>query len=262
MKYLLKNNIKQPIQILRSGEKPALDANYKIADTVEVGFTDISSIANWDAYGKRAGADYEIQSREIAAIVTSTTFALLSDVEKNIACIYSAILIGFVPDHATMITHYASTPSYGMLGDGQAASVFHFNRFGEHLNNLREGAAIRSNAPRISVAMMMYFKDLDTINTFYDAIRTFRLDYVGKYHLGTEYGDTIDGIMDYLESTGSYVDGGLKNFEFSDTYIQAYLAGAAVDPNNPTQQELDDADDYVRLLLINEFKEALVYGNL
>jgi len=261
MKYLLKNNIPQPVKILRSGEKPLLDTNYTTSDIVEVGFTDISGIANWAAYGQRAGKDYEVQSREIASIVTTTTFALLSDIEKDIACTYAAVMDGNSPDHMAMITYYASTPSYNMLGDVEAASKFHFQRFGEHLNNLRTAATVRSDAPRISIAMMLYFKDINTINTFYDAIRTFRLDYVGKFHLGTEYGDTTDGIMDYLESAGTYTDGGLKNYQFSESYVQAYLDATAVDPQNPTQQEIDNADDYVRGLLITEFKEVLVYGN-
>lgn len=261
MLYLLKNNISQPVELFRSGEESKLDANYTTSTIIEAGYTDISSIENWASYGKKTNKDYEVHSREIANIVTTTTFALLTDAEKDIACKYASILTGSVPDHNTMITYYASTPSYGMLGDVEAASNFHYHRFGEHLNNLRDAAAIRVNAPRISIAMMKYFKDIDTINTFYDAIRAFRLDYVGKFHLGTAYGDTIDGIMDYLESTGTYIGAGLMTYQFSDTYIQAWLDANAVDPLIPTQVELDAADDYVRALLITEFKETLVYGN-
>jgi len=45
-----------------------------------------------------------------------------------------------------------------------------------------------------------------------DNIRTFREDIKSDSVLGTEYGNSREGLLDFINSTASYTDAGLKSF--------------------------------------------------
>lgn len=221
-------------------------------DPTPSGYSDLTTISEVDQFAFASSADYGAVRDKIIEITDSTGFANLSSAEKAIAAEYCA------SDDNTLVGYYV--PTEGSL---EAALDKHLSVFASHLEKMREVAKTRINSEKVIIALMKYLEDRFQIDAFTDAIRLFSLDYESKFHKGTLYGDFRDGIMDYIESTGSYVGSGLINYEFSPIIIQAYLDnGGAVDPQNPTAQELQNAEDYTRNLLIKDLKDILIYGKL
>lgn len=76
-----------------------------------------------------------------------------------------------------------------------------------------------------------------------NALATFKSQLCEIALLGTDYGDSRDGIMNFIKSSGGYVDGGLKSFTFTDAVISLY-----------------GSEDEARLELINIFEKYLIDG--
>ena len=226
---------------------------YKFSDTVEAGYDDISTITDIDLHGHRVDSDYGVRQREITTIASITGFANLSLAEQNIVGNYCAA------DDNTLVVHYATTQT---AGDIPAALAMHGTKIAAFIKELQLIAESRYNSIETIKAVMMYLKDRAEIDAFTAAIRNFLADYKSKFHLGTQYGDSTDGIMDYIENTGGYpLLTGLDSYSFSDVYKQGWYDANAIDPGNPTVGEQDSAHDYVRDLLKNKLKKILVDGN-
>ena len=88
--------------------------------------------------------------------------------------------------------------------------------------------------------------ELDSSQAFEltDAIKGFRSQYENYAELGSNYGDEYEAIMDYFESTGSYVNSGLKNYTFNPLLVAAY-----------------GSEEAVRLAMISELQDLFVNGN-
>ncbi|MHA1123750.1 MAG: hypothetical protein ACTSPC_13215, partial [Candidatus Heimdallarchaeota archaeon] len=83
-----------------------------------------------------------------------------------------------------------------------------------------------------------------------EAINDFKKQFEDYAILGENYDDEHEGIMDYFESTNSYVDGGLKNYEFNPQILDA-MPG-------PSDQE---KEDQARALMVAELQDLFVKGN-
>lgn len=82
--YLIGN---QPLGVeIYSWLESDLNGNvpFKVEDNISPGYGDISSIENWDRFGELATNDYYKIRDEIKSFYDSTTFTLLSSVEKEI----------------------------------------------------------------------------------------------------------------------------------------------------------------------------------
>lgn len=79
----------------------------------------------------------------------------------------------------------------------------------------------RINNPKLQMYVILFLGEAQA-STFNDAVRNFKSDLCSIALLGTQYGDSRDGIMDYIESTGSYTSGGLKSYTMSDDMVAAY----------------------------------------
>lgn len=226
---------------------------HRFTDTVDAGWENAHTIENIHLYGQHAGLDFQQRMMQISGIVFATGFANLVHEEKDIVGLYSAAT------DTELVSHYTSEHTGGDLA---AALELHAVNIGNFVTEMDKVAVVRINHTKTKIVIMKYLKDRPQIDLFMSAIRNMISDYKFKFHLGTQYGDSTDGIMDYFENTGGYSgDGvGLDSYEFSDVYKQMWYATNAVDPNNPTQAEQDSAHDYVRDLLKTELVNILLHG--
>jgi hypothetical protein len=227
---------------------------YILIDIIPPDYTDIDNITNVHSYGDLAGMDFQQRGAHITILCSTLGFNTLSNAEKDIVGIYSAI------DDSTMITHYATTQTGG---DVVAAMGVHSTVMGKFVTSMQEVANARLDDPCVNTSVMNYMKDRSQIDLFMDNLRNFISDYKFKFHLGTVYGDSTDGIMDYIENTGSFtgVGTGLDAYEFSDIHKQVWYDANAANPSIPTQAEQDLAHAHVRDLLkvslVNKLRDGL-----
>lgn len=217
---------------------------YQFAPTLEGGYESANSITEIHLYSEHCGVDFQHKAAHITEICTDLGFATLTTAEKDIVGIYGAT------SDDNMIIHYATVYTAGNI---IAALDMHADKMGDFVVELQSVATIRINGKYPKVAAMKYFKDRAQIDLFMSALRNFISDYTFKFHLGTQYGDSTDGILDYIENTGGYntAGTGLDSYDFSDIHKQVWYDANAVDPANPTQPEQDTAHTYVKDLLKN-----------
>lgn len=250
MKKLLKyNNYNLVTERIIGEEKTALI----FSDSIPIDYTDIHTIENLSSYGTRANMDYQQIHAAIRELAITAGFENLTLTEKQIVaqnCAY---------DDETIVTFYATTQTSGNV---QAALEIHTTKIGVFVSELEKIAKSRISNPYVKVAVMKYLKDRSQIDLFMAAIRNFVSDYKFKFHLGIAFGDSTDGLLDYIGNTGGYseVETGLDSYEFSDLYKGVWYAANAVDPNNPTLGEQESAHNYVRDLLKNSLINILVNG--
>lgn len=216
--------------------------------------TDVTSITLFNFIGQELGLDWQQVQHQIRVICATTGFASLSQSEKDLVGVYGAT------DDTTLVTHYVMTHT---AGDQAAALNIHSTNIGNMVSKLSIIASKRYEDPRTIKVVMTYLKDRSQIDLFIAAIRNYIADFISKFHLGTEYGDSTDGIMNYVENSGtsySAAGTGLDSYEFSDIYKQEWYNSNAVDPQNPTQVEQDFAHAYVRDLLKTKLVNILYYG--
>lgn len=250
MKKLAKyNNYNLVTQVIIGEEKKAL----LFTESIPVDYTDIHTIENLSAYGARANMDFQQIHAAILGIAMATGFEELTLPEKQIVANYCAY------DDETLVTFYATVET---SGDLEAALEIHADKIGVLVSELQVIAESRISSPFVKVAIMKYLKDRSQIDLFMAAIRNFISDYKFKFHLGVAFGDSTDGLLDYLGNTGGYSEDGtgLDSYEFSDLYKGLWYAANAVDPNNPTSGEQKLAHNYVRDLLKNKLINILVNG--
>ena len=249
----------QPVGItVKKWAKDDLSGNpaFIVSDNNVAGYIDVTSIEHYDKYGPMFGLDPNQKRFGIVEAMTiAGGFASLSNADKDIVGMYNA-----ATDNE-MITHYATVHT---AGDIDAAIQMHTEKVGAFIGEMKEIATYRAEHSATTACILQYMKDRGQIDSFISAINNFLTYYKVKFHVGTQYGDTSDGIMDYLENTGGYAadNTGLDSYEFSDAYKQIWYAGNAVDPQNPTVQEQESAHVYVRDLLKNRLKYILLYGNI
>ena len=149
-------------------------------------------------------ADYcYIRDRITEAVIASGGFsALRSDVEKDICLEYTKSvsdveLIGY------------------LIGKGMTQEEAQFTYLQYRANDIRNAAQCfsdRIDKAEFTVIVMKYLGQ-DGGTTFLDNCRNFISDLKTSAILGTQYGNTIDGIFDYIEDTGGYLTvPGLSSF--------------------------------------------------
>ena len=171
----------------------------------EIHLTVRQSIDNWAMFGGEEG-DYMIVRRAIRDIVAVDGFSNVKELTKKHVVNYCAA------DANTLVGYYMG------LGLSVSDAVFRYKT--KRANDIRrasEAAELRVNSNAFTFAIIKYLSE-DDGQTFIDATRNFVIDFKTIALTGTNYGNSIDGIMDYVESTGSYVNGGLKNYSIVAPY--------------------------------------------
>lgn len=173
--------------------------------------------------------DY-VWERDTISLLGSN-FSSLTDPSKDIVGIYCA------KDINTLIAYYMSQ---GMSQTD--ATMYYLERRITDIQHAGQGYCNRINKPILQAYILIFIGESQAIQ-FNDQLRNYKSDLCSIALVGSMYGDSKEGIMDYIESTGSYSTGGLKNYTMSAEMVALY-----------------GSQDNARLALITILKDIIING--
>jgi hypothetical protein len=178
-------NGNQPFKVILSGQ------------TIPAGYTDISSIVNWNTFACTIVNDYLVCKNVIKELVIAKGWSNLTNTEKDLAIQYYAY-----PDTTSAVIY--------LMGKGytqQQAQGFVLLQWHRHHGNVMNSCKQRWYYVKFIVPQYLSFNDAeDLLNTVEPLV--FAYNDMGR--LGVNYGDKRDGIMDYIESTNMFQGQGLR----------------------------------------------------
>jgi hypothetical protein len=172
--------------------------------TFHKGYEDITTIKSWSETKK---FDYVLRRNQMKLCSSGVGFATLNTEEKDI------VLNNSAEEPMTLIV-------YIMTRDQVSQAVAYDEYLTIRSIDIRNAANCYGVRIDDSFFTKTIIKYLGMINgeVFLDAIRNFVSDLKDVALLGTEYGNNRDGILDYIESTGSYTDSGLLDYDIETGY--------------------------------------------
>jgi hypothetical protein len=183
-------NGNQPFKLILSGT------------TIPVGYTDISSIINWNKFGCMVANDYLVCKNEIKEICLIRGWSNLTNTEKDLSIQYYSY-----PDTTSAVIF--------LMGKGYSqaqAQGYVLQQWHRHHGNLINACKQRWYYAKFIVPQFLSFADSeDLLNTVEPLV--FAYNDMGR--LGINYGDKKNGIMDYIESTNSFQNQGLKENNYT-----------------------------------------------
>mgnify|MGYP006290882575 CR=1 FL=1 len=179
-------NENDPFLIINSGE------------TIPSGYTDITSIENWDKFGSGIANDYLVTKFEIRDIANSIGWSGLTNNEKDLAIEY------YINPDMSHAIDYLMTEKGMTSGE---SSQYLTQKWHIHHGNVLEACKERWYYVKIVAVKYLSFADAEDL---FDKAQNLIYEYIEMGRLGKDYGDKNNGIMDYLMSTNGYVDQGLE----------------------------------------------------
>lgn len=165
--------------------------------TIPSGYTDVSSIINWNKLGCMVANDYLVCKNEIKTLCGKKGWSNLTNAEKDLAIQYYAY-----PD-ATSAVIYLMGKGYSQV----QAQGFVLLQWHRHHGNVMNSCKQRWFYVKFIVPQYLSFNDAeDLLNTVEPLV--FAYNDMGR--LGINYADKRDGIMDYIESTNAFAGQGLR----------------------------------------------------
>ena len=178
-------NGNQPFMLILSGQ------------IIPIGYTDISSIINWNQFACSVANDYLVCKNAIKELIIEKGWSNLSNDEKDIAIKYYAY------SDITSAVIFLMSKGYTQ----QQAQGFVLLQWHRHHGNVMNSCKQRWYYVKFIVPQFLSFNDSeDLLNTVEPLI--FAYNDMGR--LGINYGDKKDGIMDYIESTNAFQGQGLR----------------------------------------------------
>lgn len=172
-------------------------------DTTPDGYTDISSIENWDRFGNGVANDYLVTKFEIRDIANSVGWSGLTNNEKDLAIKY------YINPDMSDAFNYLTTTS-GMTSS--EAQIFLSKKWHIHHGYLLESCKERWYYVKIVAIKYLSFADAEDL---FDTAQQLVYEYTEMGRLGVNYGDKNNGIMDYLMSTNGYAGQGLEEENYT-----------------------------------------------
>lgn len=174
-------------------------------DTVPTGYTDISSIQNWDLFGDMAANDYLVYKSQIKYLVQNIGWSGLTTVEKDIAIRYYAYL-----DSTDAVIYLMQEKGLTQ----HEAKVFLIHKWHLHHRLVIESCQQRWYYVKYVIPLYLSFADCE------DALANQRVmqlitQLLDLGLLGTEAGDSRSGIVNFLESTGEFANNGLREMGYT-----------------------------------------------
>ncbi len=166
-----------------------------------------NSIFHW---GNNEVTDYVLQRKNIKRITESVDFNILDDEEKEIVISYCATT------GESIVGYYMGQ---GMTQE-QAQQQYGYNRIID-IQNAAKCYCVRKNKPELQLNIIFFLGEEQGAN-LNQALLEFTRQLCDIALLGTSYNDSQDGIMDFIESTGGYTDGGLKAYTYTDNVVTKY----------------------------------------
>jgi len=179
-------NSNEPFKIILSG------------DTVPSGYTDITSIQNWYNFGLNIANDYLVPKFEIRELVEEIGWTGLTNAEKDVA-----ILTYSYNNMLNAITYLMTEKG---MSQNQAQGYL-LQEWHKHHGRLVDTCKSRWFYVKFIIAQYLSFADAEEL---LDDCQMLIFSFTECGRLGTQYGDNNNGIMDYLESTGTFVSQGLR----------------------------------------------------
>jgi len=154
--------------------------------------------------------DYQ-WNRDTLKIICKNNFYKLQNDVKDIVVKYCAI------EQDTIISYLIYSKNIS-----QQDALFEYLKIKSlQIKNSANSYCKRLSDYRISALCILYLGEIQSIQFFND-VKSLKDASCEFALLGTNYNDEVSGIMDYIESTGDYVNDGLKKFTINSDIVRAY----------------------------------------
>jgi hypothetical protein len=167
-------------------------------ETAPSGYTDISSIGNWNSFGLNVANDYSVVKFAIKEIVEFSGWTALTNTEKDLAIKYYSY-----PDPTTAVIYLMMTKGWSQ----QQAQGFVLQSWHKHHLRTIQAYTQRWNYAKFTVLQYINRNDGEDLFNTVKALVDLYID-VGV--LGWAYNDFQDGIIDYIYSTNGFSGQGLE----------------------------------------------------
>lgn len=174
------------MQIILSGE------------TVPVGYVEIDTIENWDAFGLGVANDYSVVKFQIKDMCEIIGWTGLTNTEKDLAIKYYSY-----PDPTTAVIYLMTTKGYSQV----QAQGFVLQSW--HKHHLKTITAYTQRWYYAKFTVLSYISRDDGEDLF-NTVKSLIDLYIDVGVLGWAYNDYQDGINDYVHSTNGFSGQGLE----------------------------------------------------
>ena len=172
------------------------------------GYTNITSIEYMSLFGNRAIDTYQTQQKCVRLCGYETGWSAMTDTEKDIIIDWYAY-----PEGSTEIVTYLIMTK-GMTQN--EAESYLTDKWHTYWNSFLEDCPERwSNAAKVTVGYLPFSGAsmlMATVNVLVDK-------YIVAGRLGIGYGDTSDGLMNFIMSSSGYVGNGMEEYCISQGFV-------------------------------------------
>jgi hypothetical protein len=167
------------------------------------GYTDISSIENWNRFGLSYTTDYGSVKFAIKDIADSVGWSGLTNIEKDLTIKYYSY-----PSDTEAAIHLMMTKGFSQ----EEAQGYILRAWHKHHLNFIESCKVRWAYAKFYV--LLYLSRVDAEDLF-ETTKNLIDYYVETGRLGVEYNDDNSGIIDFIYSTNDYVGQGMQESGYS-----------------------------------------------
>jgi len=172
------------------------------------GYNNITSIEHMSNFGSNAINTYQTLQKGVRLCGYETGWSAMTDTQKDIIIDWYAY-----PEGSTEIVTYLVVTK-GMSQD--EAESYLIDKWHTYWNSFLEDCPERwSNSVKVTVGYLPFSaasQVLDTVNVLVDK-------YIVAGRLGIGYGDTSDGLMNFIMSSSGYVGNGLEEYCISQGFV-------------------------------------------
>lgn len=172
------------------------------------GYTNITSIENMSNFGGNAINTYQTQQKGVRLCGYETGWSAMTDTQKDTIIDWYAY-----PEGSTEIVTYLVVTKGMSVNE---AENYLIDKWHVYWNGFLEDCPERwSNAVKVTVGYLPFSGAsllMDTVNVLVDK-------YIVAGRLGIGYGDTSDGLMNFIMSSSGYVGNGLEEYCVSQGFV-------------------------------------------
>ena len=172
------------------------------------GYDNISSIEHMSNLGSNAINTYQTQQKGVRLCGYETGWSAMTDTQKDIIIDWYAY-----PEGSTEIVTYLVVTK-GMSQN--EAESYLIDKWHTYWNSFLEDCPERwSNSAKVTVGYLPFSGAsmlMDTVNVLVDK-------YIVAGRLGIGYGDTSDGLMNFIMSSSGYVGNGMEEYCISQGFV-------------------------------------------
>ena len=172
------------------------------------GYDKITSIYNMSNFGSKATGTFQTQQKGVRLCGYETGWSAMTDTQKDTIIDWYAY-----PEGSTEIVTYLVVTKGMSVNE---AENYLIDKWHVYWNGFLEDCPERwSNAVKVTVGYLPFSGAsllMDTVNVLVDK-------YIVAGRLGIGYGDTSDGLMNFIMSSSGYVGNGLEEYCVSQGFV-------------------------------------------